>query len=51
MSGTIEDFDGPDDDDYDPDDEFMQFDCGMLPDGQCLLAGSEECDWECPRHR
>lgn len=23
------------------------FDCGMMPDGQCLKAGSEECDWEC----
>jgi hypothetical protein len=22
--------------------------CGMLPDGTCMLAGSEECDWECP---
>ena len=21
--------------------------CGMLRDGTCLLAGSEECDWEC----
>jgi hypothetical protein len=28
------------------DDEF--FDCGMTPDGQCMKAGSEECDWECP---
>ena len=23
-------------------------DCGMLPDGTCMKAGSEECDWECP---
>ena len=21
--------------------------CGMLRDGTCILAGSEECDWEC----
>lgn len=24
------------------------FDCGMMPDGTCLLAGTEDCDWECP---
>ena len=24
------------------------FDCGLMPNGQCLKAGSEECDWECP---
>lgn len=24
------------------------FDCGMLPDGTCTLAGTEDCDWECP---
>lgn len=23
-------------------------DCGLLLNGQCLLAGSEECDWDCP---
>jgi DnaJ-class molecular chaperone len=26
-------------------------DCGMMPDGQCLKAGSEECEWSCPRNR
>ena len=45
-----------DDMDYDPDvDEYREFDefddCGMMSDGQCLKAGSEECDWECPRGR
>jgi len=24
------------------------FDCGLLPDGTCMLAGTEDCDWECP---
>ena len=24
------------------------FDCALGPDGQCMKAGSEECDWECP---
>lgn len=22
-------------------------DCGLMPNGQCTRAGSEECDWEC----
>jgi hypothetical protein len=22
--------------------------CGQLPDGTCMLAGSEYCDFECP---
>lgn len=38
---------GPDDDADDPD-AWMD-DCGMMQDGQCTKAGSEECDWECPR--
>ena len=21
--------------------------CGLMPDGQCLLVGTEHCDWEC----
>ena len=25
--------------------------CGMMPDGLCMLAGSEWCDWDCPRNR
>ena len=45
-----------DDMDYDPvvdgRYEFDEFDdCGLMPDGQCLKAGSEECDWECGRLR
>lgn len=42
--------------DYDPDvddcyeaDEYD--DCGLMPNGQCTRAGSEECDWECGRLR
>lgn len=38
-------------DDYDPDEEFLDYECGMMHDGQCTKAGSEECDWECPRNR
>ena len=41
----------PDDEcDYEYSDEFDDAvqDCGMLADGTCMKAGSEECDWECP---
>jgi hypothetical protein len=38
-----------DDDPRDWDEEDGDYeDCGLMPDGQCLKAGSEECDWECP---
>lgn len=38
------------DEDYADDDGFD--DCSLMPNGQCLKAGSEECDWECGRlHR
>lgn len=43
--------------DYDPEvDERYEADeyddCGLMPNGQCTRAGSEECDWECGRlHR
>lgn len=40
---------GPDDDDDDGDPDAWVDDCGMMPDGYCSKAGSEECDWECPR--
>jgi hypothetical protein len=39
------------DDDGDPDDDFLAHECGMMANGQCTKAGSEECDWECPRSR
>jgi hypothetical protein len=35
----------------DPDEWFLDWICGMGPDGQCSLAGSEECDFDCPRMR
>lgn len=22
-------------------------DCGLMPNGQCMKAGTEECDWDC----
>lgn len=38
-----EDYDFYDDLEDDP-----YIDCGLNPDGQCMKAGTEECDWECP---
>lgn len=44
-------------DDFDPDEfgdeyeEIFDFDCHMLPDGTCLAAGSEQCEFECPYRR
>lgn len=38
-------------DGYPYDDEDIEegdFDCHMGPDGSCGLAGTEECDWDCP---
>ena len=41
----------PDDwEDYeDTDDEFADddLDCGLMPNGQCMHAGTEHCDWDC----
>ena len=34
------------DDDFEEEDEFEE-ECGLMPDGQCLLAGTEHCDWDC----
>lgn len=35
----------------DEDEAFLAFQCGMMADGFCTMAGSEDCDWECPRSR
>ena len=38
-------------DDCDPerdDDEEDLDDCRMMESGQCMLAGTEWCDWKCP---
>jgi len=36
-----------DEDEFD-DDEIMPFECGLSPRGGCGLAGTEECEFECP---
>jgi hypothetical protein len=45
---TFEDYEREAEDQFDEFDEW--FDCGMMPNGQCTKAGSEECDWDCPRN-
>lgn len=36
-------------DDFVHDDCEDEVECGLMPNGQCLLAGSEWCDWDCGR--
>lgn len=50
MSDPHDDF--YEDDDIEEDEDDGADECGRwrngLLDAQCLKAGSEECDWECP---
>ncbi len=48
MGGESHDY--ADDLDPDEDDEMAEaeMNCGQMADGQCMLAGTEYCDWECP---
>lgn len=32
---------------HDPQEEEFEEECGLMPDGTCLLAGTEHCDWDC----
>lgn len=34
------------DDDFEQDED-DEVECGLMPDGQCMLAGTEHCDWDC----
>lgn len=47
---TDEDYYDDDPRDWDEEDG-DDIDCGLMPDGQCAMAGSEECDWVCPHSR
>jgi len=44
MPDDYDDFD----DGLDPEEEEDYFDCGWMREGGCSLAGTEECDFECP---
>lgn len=43
------DYDDFDDEDWEDDEAGLWDDCALMPDGQCLKAGTEECDWDCGR--
>lgn len=54
--GPPDDFDYCDDrDEFEEDGDDFGAECGRWRNGrlaaQCLKAGSEECDWECPYSR
>lgn len=59
MGAFCDDTDPPydrvDDTEYDDDprdwdeEDGDDMDCGLMADGQCMLAGTEWCDWECGR--
>ena len=27
---------------------YVMGECGLTPDGSCMMAGTEHCDWDCP---
>jgi hypothetical protein len=33
---------------HEDDEDDYEFDCGFIPGDGCSMAGSEDCDWECP---
>lgn len=43
-----DDYDEDADDHLEDDEDEEYFDCGWSPGGGCSMAGSEECDFECP---
>lgn len=33
---------------FEDDGDYLDAECGLRPDGQCALAGTEHCDFCCP---
>jgi hypothetical protein len=48
MSMSPDDYDQDDDGWTEDDEDEWEDDCGLMADGQCMLAGSEHCDFCCP---
>lgn len=48
MPNDFDQVDLPQSDELGDDDEGFDFDCGMDRNGQCSMAGSEHCEFECP---
>lgn len=48
MNRDGEGYDYDDDHVFDyMDEEEFEEECGLRPDGQCSMAGTEHCDWDC----
>ena len=46
VQAEIDGYSDGDDSDGEDDDPFDE--CGLMRDGQCSMAGTEHCDFECP---
>ncbi|WP_298164995.1 hypothetical protein [Novosphingobium sp.] len=46
-----DDMDSDEPEEMDEDEAFLSYQCGFIPGHGCTLAGTEDCDWECPRGR
>ena len=51
CAACLEDDMDPEEPEMDEDEAFLEYECGMMADGYCSKAGSEDCDWVCPRGR
>lgn len=47
MTFNWDEYDYCEEDDFD-DEENEEFDCGFVTGEGCSMAGSEDCDFECP---
>lgn len=49
-AAAYDDYSYDDDNEYDADDDdWLDMECGLASDGQCSQAGTEHCDFVCPR--
>lgn len=51
VQQEIEDREDDNFDDLPDEDEDDLTGCGMMANGQCTEAGTEWCDWSCPRNK
>lgn len=51
REAEVESYDDPGDYYEIEEDEYESFDCHMMRDGSCGMAGSEDCEFECPYRR
>lgn len=46
--GPNDHLDEIDEQSFDDEDDWLELECALGDDGQCGLAGTEHCDFECP---